>query len=773
MTDVTSFDLLIENIGDGYAYHKLIVDPSGKPVDYIFLKVNEAFEQMTGLAREDIIGKKVTEVLPGIDDAVYSWIEIYGKVALQGEKITFQQYSVNLKAWYEVTAFSDEYGYFTTVFQDITREIRGGKDKTKDGTKDVKSSIMEENKTFRESRAGLKAILNFLPDPTFAIDLEGRIILWNQAMEELTGIEAERMIGKGNFEYAIPLYGERRPILIDLALNPNLGIEKNYSLVARKDDYTLVGESFCPYIGDEGIYAWGKATRLYDDQGKIIGAIESIRDITDRKKTENALKNTMNHLDDIIEFLPDATMVIDAEGKVIQWNKAMEEMTGIKKGEIIGKGNYEYALPFYGKRKPILADLALISDEDERHTKLKQNYDISSYGDVLAGEVYCPQTYQGKGAYLFAYASKLKDTSGNTVGAIETIRDITDKKQFEKKIKHLSFNDSLTGLYNRAYLEEEIKRLDTKRQLPISVIMADLNGLKLVNDSYGHSVGDKMLIKAAQILDSQCRKEDIVGRWGGDEFFIFLPQTYEEKAKQICERIREACHKAYIEDVPISLALGTASKNHAEKNISEVLSEAENEMYKQKLSESRSTRSGVLNALLKALESKSYETNEHIRWMKDYAVKLGEKINLSDLELNRLKLLVTLHDIGKINISQEVLTKSGSLDEKEWELIRTHPEIGYRIARSTDEFSHVAEEILSHHERWDGKGYPKGLKGEEIPLLSRIVAIADAYEVMCSGRPYKNSLSMEEIIEEFNDSSGKQFDPNLVEVFFEILKVPE
>ncbi|UMZ73520.1 diguanylate cyclase [Natranaerofaba carboxydovora] len=625
--------------------------------------------------------------------------------------------------------------------------------------------------TYGDNYAELKAILNFLPDATFAIDTEGKVILWNQAMEDMTGIKAKDILGKGNYEYTIPFYGERRPMLVDMALNYDPEIENYYSNISLQDEHTLVGENFCPNVGESGIYAWAKASRLYDSDGNVIGAIESIRDIMDRVMAEENLRNTLSYLDDVIESLPDATLVIDTKGRVVYWNRAMEEMTGIKKENILGKGDYEYALPFYGERRPVLADLALIPSDSDQYKRLKENYDISYVEeDTLTGEVYCPETYGGRGAYLFATASKLRDTSGNIVGAIETIRDITERKQVEEKIKYLSFNDNLTGLYNRAYLEEEIKRLDTARQHPLCIIMADLNGLKLVNDTYGHDMGDEMLKCAANILKESCRKEDLIARWGGDEFVILLPKTSMDVAKMICERINKKCENSFVKDVPISIALGVSLKEEENKNFSAFLKEAEDNMYKQKLAESRSARSAVLNTLLKTLESKSFETEEHIKQMQEAALAIGKQLTLSEFDLNRLKLVVTLHDIGKINIPQEVLTKEGPLTKEEWEQMKEHPEIGYRIVRSTDEFSHVAEEILSHHEYWDGNGYPKGLKGDEIPLLARITSIADAYVVMKNGRPHKKPKSTKEIIAEFNRCSGSQFDPHLVDVFLDIIK---
>ncbi len=355
----------------------------------------------------------------------------------------------------------------------------------------------------------------------------------------------------------------------------------------------------------------------------------------------------------------------------------------------------------------------------------------------------------------------------------ELISNAFARYMAEEKIRQLSFHDSLTGLYNRAYLSEEMQRLDTKRQLPISIIMADLNGLKLVNDTYGHSTGDMMLQGTAEILSKSCRQEDIIARWGGDEFIILLPQTSENEAYSIYKRIIDECRKYYVEDVPISIALGVATKNNEESMLKDTLKISEDNMYKHKLTESRSAKSAVLSALLKTLAAKSFETEEHTVRMLAIAQKIGDKIGLSTHELGKLSLLVTLHDIGKVNIPENILTKQGALTQEEWETIKKHPEIGHKIALATENFAHVANDILCHHERWDGTGYPQGLKNEEIPLLARITAIADAFEVMSNGRPYRKASSQSEIIKEFKECSGTQFDPDLVELFIQMLEKDE
>lgn len=305
--------------------------------------------------------------------------------------------------------------------------------------------------------------------------------------------------------------------------------------------------------------------------------------------------------------------------------------------------------------------------------------------------------------------------------------------------------------------------------MPIGVIMADLNGLKLVNDTYGHAAGDMMLDAAADVLRKSCRKEDIIARWGGDEFVILLPQIRADDKSAVCKRIKDRCSQAYVENLQLSMALGLSVMESTEKGLEKTLKEAEDYMYQQKLAQVRSDRGTVLNDLLKTLGEKSFETEEHTRNMQHVALKIARKAGLSDSELSRLNLLITLHDIGKINLPREILTKKGPLTADEWEIIKKHTEMGYRIAIAKVEFAHLAEDILAHHERWDGSGYPHGLQGKEISLLARITSIADAYEVMANGRPYKKAMPEEKIIAELQRCAGTQFDPVLVEILLSVL----
>jgi diguanylate cyclase (GGDEF)-like protein len=340
----------------------------------------------------------------------------------------------------------------------------------------------------------------------------------------------------------------------------------------------------------------------------------------------------------------------------------------------------------------------------------------------------------------------------------------------QDKIKYLSFHDSLTGIFNRAYFEEELKRLDTERQLPLSLIMGDVNSLKLVNDAFGYACGDLLLCKIAKILEDCCRKEDIVARWGGDEFVMLLPKSTYNNTLEIVNRIKKLCKKESTDKLLLSISLGISTKETPAQKICGVLNEAEDKMRRRKLLESKSLKKSILTSLTTSLLENSFETRDHTIRVEKMALKLGRSINLSGSNLDELSLLATFHDLGKIAIPESILKKKGKLTDKEYQIVKKHPEIGYRIARSSSQLSPVAEAILSHHEHWDGSGYPSGLKKEAIPVISRIIAIVDAYDVMTHDTPYKKACSEEKAVEEIKRCSGTQFDPNLVEKFFRILE---
>ncbi len=346
--------------------------------------------------------------------------------------------------------------------------------------------------------------------------------------------------------------------------------------------------------------------------------------------------------------------------------------------------------------------------------------------------------------------------------------DITARKRVERKIKHKSYHDQLTGVCNRAYYEKMLYDLDREENLPISIIICDNNGLKLINDIFGHDKGDELIKKAADVLQHSVREDDIVARWGGDEFGIILSNTPYKGAERVIRRINEKCKEFSFNPISLSIALGAATKTTVDQSRDNVVARAESRMYDNKLETKKNIEKSMIISLEGALLALGDETREHMKRIERIVLKLGKALNLTHEYLDDLTLLARFHDIGKLVIPEKILMKSEPLIEEEWEQVKKHCEIGYRLATNFKELTPCANNILHHHEWWDGTGYPDGLKKNEIPLLARIINIADAYDVMTNGKPYQKFISHQEAIKNLKRGAGRQFDPYLVNKFIEV-----
>jgi len=278
-------------------------------------------------------------------------------------------------------------------------------------------------------------------------------------------------------------------------------------------------------IGRSGDLSRRVAVTGRDELWSLGGEVNSMLEALEQSRNElqesekryrvlaEQLSTAHQQLVDIIEFLPDPTFVI-YDKKVIAWNRAMEEMTCLSKKEMIGKGDYTYAVPFHGTSGPLFIDIIAATCSK---SELEYEY-VQRKENTLYAEVFVPSVFKGSGAFLWVKASPLFDLNGKLVGAIESIRDITERKQAEERLKYLSLHDPLTGLYNRTYFEQELNRLEGGRYHPIGVIVCDVDGLKLINDTLGHDAGDRLLLAAAGVIKDSFRKGDMVARIGGDEF---------------------------------------------------------------------------------------------------------------------------------------------------------------------------------------------------------------------------------------------------------------
>lgn len=360
-----------------------------------------------------------------------------------------------------------------------------------------------------------------------------------------------------------------------------------------------------------------------------------------------------------------------------------------------------------------------------------------------------------------------RDSNGQALRIVSTLLDITARKKYEEKILQLSYYDKLTGLQNRTFMEHNFAELDRRSDCRYAIIMGDVNGLKLINDTFGHKEGDRLIYTVGQIIKNLVPENDLIARWGGDEFVILSLNTEETRLTRLIADLKKKCAEITDFGFKISIALGYAGNN--ERPDSEgVMSLAEERMYRSKLLATKSSRNATIISLAKTLYEKHSETEEHTLRIKELSLPIGKKINLSPDKLCELELVSLLHDIGKIGIPDQILSKPGNLTAEEWQIMKRHCEIGYRIAKATPGLVHVAEEILSHHERFDGTGYPQGLKGSEIPVLSRIINVVDSFDVITHQRSYKPAASVEYALAELRRGAGTQFDPAIVTEFINL-----
>ncbi len=377
------------------------------------------------------------------------------------------------------------------------------------------------------------------------------------------------------------------------------------------------------------------------------------------------------------------------------------------------------------------------------------------------------------GEAYFVKNESLIYEKGEVIGKVIFLNDISYMKIAMNKLEIMAKQDMLTGLFNRLYFDEQVSKigsLDVEDKLPIAIVKGDINSIKMINDVLGKKMGDKLIVKMANIIKDIVPENSLIARVGGDEFGIILFNTKEELVIKMIKAIKKRCEDEGEGINNLSICLGYSIMENKEKSIDKHLEYADNFMYRKKMMESKSARSSIVDSLKVALEQSNYETKEHAERTRELASKLALKIGMKENRLSDIEMLALLHDIGKLAIPDSILMKPEKLTDEEFEVIKTHSQKGYEIAVSSPNLLNIAEGILHHHERWDGRGYPDGLKGEEIPIESRIITIIDSYDVMTNDRPYHKAMTQEKAIEELLRCKGSQFDPELVDLMIEMLK---
>jgi diguanylate cyclase (GGDEF)-like protein/PAS domain S-box-containing protein len=553
-------------------------------------------------------------------------------------------------------------------------------------------------------------------------------------LEELQKIPINNIITPESYKEVLKIVKELS--LLDIAHNNNKPLFANLEL---------------EYFQKDGSTAWAELVgSLIKNKLGVPQEILFIgRNISERKKAEEEMIRLNEFNKNLLNNSPNPIVVVNADGSMKYVNPAFEKMTGFLLTEAAG---IKPPFPWWAKES-----LAESSEFFKKALIGVENRSEIQY-----------QTKDGRKLWVLIDVS-IQKTGDEIKYFISTITDITDKKNTQDKLEYLSFHDSLTGLYNRAFFDEEIKRLGKSRKIPISVIIGDANNLKLVNDVFGHARGDELLKKIAHVLQKCCRNEDIVSRWGGDEFAIILPDTGLNIADNIIKRIKEACLNESKKKYPLSLALGAAVKDTKDDDVNIVFKIAEDNMYRRKMMERKILSRSVFSFLESTLFETGVEIDDHVTRLKKCIKKFGEHLNLSDKQFQELELLARYQDIGKVIISEIALKNLEELSEKDHKILKKHPETGCKIAQSFPDISCISEYILTHHEDWNGNGYPGNLKELSIPYISRIIAIINAYDEKLNGNFNNIAISKSKALKELKKLSGIQLDPDLLKRFIEII----
>ena len=976
---------LIEKSPTGYAYHRIICGGDGLPCDYEFIEVNAAFEAFTGLKACNIIGKKISEVLPDIKKNEFDWIHFYGEIAINGGEKELEQYSELLHRWYKVNAYSPEQYYFVAHFTDISVEKRQSSElnisqqrlaniikNINAGTWDWNLQIGEiffNKRTAEIIGRGLEeispvsirtwekfihpedlAIFNnqlnkILTDKTDYFDAEmrlkhkggnwvyvqnrGKVISWTSEGKPLfmSGTYSD-ITDRKQAEEALRLASLYSRNLIETSLDPLVtisaeGIITDVNSATEKvtgvSRQNLIGRDFVDFFTEPEVARAGylkafeqgqvinyplairhtsgavtdvlyNASVYRNEQGEVLGVFAAARDITDRKRSEEALRLSLKYrlmTENVIDMISRQSL----NGKYTYLSPSCKRILGYEPEDLIGINPSDLFHPdnvelsrksLKTKLKSADIDIStnrirhkdntyvwletskkIISDyvtgepteilcvsrdvtskiEEENLFKrmvvfaeelLRTGPEQVTYSEILENLLYISKAKFGvitllsenTGEFTIVASAgnkdkakktskmlgfklpekvwsdylieKISNTQGVTILNVIVDNEIVGKfillssegKYFEnsylveiytrqinmfisrikaeEEIINLSYHDQLTRLYNRRFYEEELRRLDTERNFPMTIAMGDVNGLKLINDSFGHALGDELLRKVADVIKRGCRADDVVARLGGDEFVIVLPKTDALTADRVIKRIKDLSLKEKAGSIDISISFGHATKNSEKENIRDILKTAEDNMYRHKLSEGSSMRSKTIDLIMNALFEKNNGEKIHSKRVGQICKDIATSMDFNEDDVNQIRIAGLMHDIGKTSIVEHTFNKSGGISAVERKEIERHSEIGYRILSSVSEFSEIANYVLEHHEKYNGQGYPRGLKGEEISVQARIIAIADAYDTMTGVRTYgSNTFSEKEAIDEIRKCAGTQFDPNISKVFVE------
>lgn len=754
------FEWLLKSMINAFVVHEPVFNQEGHLVDFRIVYVNEAYEKMLGLKLEEIRGKTARELWPGMEE---EWFRKHEKAVLTGIPQSFELYHSPTGRYYRCHIYSP-WGTrerYCVVFDDITKcklaeQREAYLKRMLLAIRNVNQLITQEEDPQRLIEKACCRLVETMSMQSALIALLDK----NQEIINFAFCDARKKQERPHKGTVQEWISRRIDFLLaqnsTLIVTPTLGAGEA-KLLSKEESHSLIAGKIAFKNRVYGILLTAVPTAYAQDEELLDLLHELLTDLgfaMHKIENQKALQEVQRRYQLLADNMPGIVYLClnDEAWTMVYLNDHIEKITGYPKEEFLS-GRLTYT--------------ELCHPEDLESLRKTINEALKERRPFHA--VYRLRNRQGEYRFVEEFGGGIWE-KGELLYLEGFIQDITERKRYEERILYLSSHDHLTGLHNRVFLEEELKRLEENQKLPLGILLFDINGLKLINNALGQKEGNHILQSLAQILRKTCPQEALVGRWSGDEFMIILPRIQEERLLALAQEISLRCNQESQEKMPLSVSYGWSMKTSPEQPLDRVINQAVERMHRRKLTENRSARSAIIASLEQSLQETTQETQKHASRMAHLASQIGRKLGLKEDELTSLELLARLHDLGKIAIPPHILNKPGSLTPEEWEMVKKHPEIGYRIAQSSPDLLPIAEAILAHHERFDGTGYPQGLKGEEIPLLARILAVVDAYDVMIQGRPYKKAMQQEEAIQELKRCSGTQFDPRVVEALLSILR---
>jgi PAS domain S-box-containing protein/putative nucleotidyltransferase with HDIG domain len=719
-----------------------------------------------------------------------------------------------------------------------------------DGMLAALQDISERKKTEKalmESEQRLSYIINFLPDATFAINTEGRIIVWNRAIEQMTGVSSVQVLGKGNYEHAVHFYGKRRPVLADLVLKPDREIEKTYTFITREMD-CLIAEPLSPVtILGQAKYLWAKASPMYDADGNIIGAIESIRDITKRKTVEETLKKSEQTVQILLNANPETELLVDNKGVILAGNNTLAKRIGKDICDLIGRSFSDVLPPEVAKTRDVkiketIETGQLVHFTDSRGDITFDNYHYPVFdenGNVEMVAIFAMDItdrikaeealreseeryrtaieYSNDGVAIIrggthVYVNRKLvemfgyDDAQEIVGKthvvtvhsddLERVSDINRRRQRGETVPlHYEFK-GIKKNGDIIYIEASSTNTQYQGESVSLAYLRDITDRKLSSDALRDSeikyhtlldnVNDAIFLMLKDIfIDCNekalfifgCTREDIIGKTP----WKFSPPTQpdgknsQEKAMEII-RMTLSSKTQFFEwkhskldgtlfDAEVSLnSIEFGGKTYIQVIVRDITQRKQyDQSLKMSLAKLRKATGGIIDVIVMAVEMRDPYTAGHQKRVASLARSIAKEMGLTEESVDRIRMAGIIHDLGKISIPAEILTRPRKLTETEYDLVKTHPQIGYDILKDIAFPWPIAQIVHQHHERLNGTGYPKGLKQADILLEARIIAVCDVVESMASHRPYRPALGIDMALEEIIKNKGILYDAEVVD----------